>query len=160
MVSLTASLSSILVVAIVSMACSPYQTATDSSWSVQLKTSGGLTGRGQGSISVNSDGKVRYEPPNVPGRPGRPCERVLSADDLRPLADAVRRNRSAGWQVPGPNAAAPDAFAYDLELRTGGDHAYRVTWYDNTRDRLPEDVKSLAEALTDLMSVLAKGCGT
>ena len=159
MFSLSVTLLSVIVVTILSPACSSPPPADASPWSVQIKTSGGIAGRGKGDVLITSDGKIRYEPPRVPGKPARPCEERLSGEELRAVSEAVGRSQPEGWELSGLNAAAPDAFAYELELRRGGkDQVYKVKWYDNTRDQLPEDLKRLSEAVDHATGVAAKKC--
>src|SRR5262245_57209239 len=50
---------SVLLVVAFSPSCAPGPVDTSSSWTVQLKISGGFTGRGNGSLWVASDGKYK-----------------------------------------------------------------------------------------------------
>lgn len=139
-------------------ACSSNQPIGDSSWSVQLKTSGGFAGVGNGSILITSDGKIQYLPPSRPGKSSRPCEATLPSEELRAVAEAIRLSKPEGWDVAGLNVAAPDAFGYELELHTGDEKKFNVKWYDNTRERLPPDLKRLSEVVTHVMITAAKRC--
>lgn len=160
MFSISATLLSLIVATILSPSCSNPQPANDSSWSVRIKTSGGFAGTGNGNVLITSDGKIRYEPPHAPGKQARPCVERLSGEELRAVREAVGRSKPEGWKLSGLNAAAPDAFGYDLELRRGGkEQVYQVKWYDNTREQLPEDLKRLSEAVNHAMNVAAKKCG-
>lgn len=115
---------------------------------------------GRGNVFINSDGKVRYEPPRIPGKSVRPCEEKLSSEELRSVDEAVAQSKPEGWNLPGLNAAAPDAFAYELELHQGGvEQVYKVKWYDNTGAQLPDDLKRLSGAIFQAMQEAAKKCG-
>lgn len=133
--------------------------ADNPSWSVQLRTSGGIAGRGNGNILVSSDGKLLYEKPNGPPHTRQTCALKLGSAQLRALSEAVNQSRPEGWTLSGLNAAAPDAFGYELELRTGGGkRIFKIKWYDNTRDQLPEDLRKLFEAVSGVKQEAAKKC--
>lgn len=159
MMSFSSILLSVAMLTTLAVSCSQPQPADASSWSVQIKTYGGFAGQGNGNVLITSDGKTRYEPPRVPGKTARPCEQRLSGEDLRAVSDAVGQSKPEGWNLPGLNAAAPDAFGYELELRRGSkEQVYKVKWYDNTRDQLPDDLKRLSEAVNHAMGIVSKKC--
>jgi hypothetical protein len=113
-------------------------------WSVGVSTSGGFAGRGRGSVSVSSDGKLVANPPSRGGAPQqvRACETALDGDDLRRIEAAVARAAPAGWRTRKPDLAAPDAFGYTLTL-VRADGQAQASWHDNTRDLLPADLAEL-----------------
>jgi hypothetical protein len=121
-------------------------------WSLKLTTSGGFAGVGTGNISVDSQGKVSYESPVTPNSPRKGCTGTLYKERFDPINDAVLRSNPKDWNQPGLNVAAPDAFGYKLELRIGsaGDPVM-VQWYDNTKDKLPDDLRHLSEVLLEQM---------
>jgi hypothetical protein len=126
-------------------------------WSLQLTTSGGFVGRGRGNISVNSEGKFNCSqrtPQEVRNGVGGSLESIR----FKPISDAVTQLNPKEWNKPGLNVAAPDAFGYKLELKTGTDNkeAFAVQWYDNTMDQLPPDLKKLSEVLLQTMD---RSCG-
>jgi hypothetical protein len=126
-------------------------------WSLQLTTSGGFVGRGRGNISVNSEGKFNCSQTNRQDvRKG--VEGGLHSTVFKPISDAVAELNPKEWNKPGLNVAAPDAFGYKLELKTGTDNkeAFAVQWYDNTMDQLPPDLKKLSEVLLQTMD---RSCG-
>jgi hypothetical protein len=120
-------------------------------WSLKLTTSGGFAGIGTGNISVDSGGKMTYESPATPNTVRKGCTGTLYKERLDPINDAVARSKPQEWNQPGLNVAAPDAFGYKLELRMGSEPTTTVQWYDNTRDKLPEDLKRLSEVLLQQM---------
>lgn len=133
--------------------------AEDTVWSVQLKTTGGFGGIGNGDLLVTHEGKIDYEPPRMPGRPARSCEETISGEQLQALRNAVRQSKPGGWNLPGLAVAAPDAFGYDLELRRANpEQVYKVKWYDNTQNQLPADLKKLSEVLHETARMMAKRC--
>jgi hypothetical protein len=123
-------------------------------WSIDFKTSGGFGGIGKGNIAIDSDGKCTYSQA-VDRQTKKGVTGTLYQRQLQPLTEAVARLDPNGWNKPGLNVAAPDAFGYNLELRTGPDKTdvATVKWYDNTADQLPEDLKRLSTLLEQAMQL-------
>jgi hypothetical protein len=121
-------------------------------WSLDLKTSGGFIGVGKGSISVDSEGNFACSSNNR-GQVVKGATGVLNPRQLQPISDAVAKLDLKGWNIPGLNVAAPDAFGYKLEFRTGADlnEITPVQWYDNTAGQLPDDLKRLSAVLEESM---------
>jgi hypothetical protein len=120
-------------------------------WSLKLNTSGGFAGVGTGNLSVDSKGRIIYESPSSSDRIRKGCNGTLSKERFDPINDAVARANPKGWNEPGLNIAAPDAFGYKLELRIGSEPSTTVQWYDNTTDKLPDDLRRLSEVLLQQM---------
>jgi hypothetical protein len=120
-------------------------------WTLKLTTSGGFAGVGTGNISVDSQGNITYESPVTPNTVRKGCTGTLYKERFDPINDAVARSNPQEWNQPGLNVAAPDAFGYKLELRIGSEPAMTVQWYDNTKDKLPEDLRRLSELLLQQM---------
>jgi len=121
-----------------------------SPWSLKLTTSGGFAGVGTGNLAVNSEGDFTYEEP-APQQVRKGCTSKLTPKQLKPLADAVAQSNPKEWKLDELNIAAPDAFGYKLELRVGDSELTTVRWYDNTKDRLPPDLKQLSDVLLQTM---------
>src|SRR4029079_16933961 len=102
-------------------------------WSLDLKTSGGFVGSGKGNIAVDSEGKCVYSETNR-DRVRASVTATLYPRQFQPINEAVAQLDPKGWNKPGLNVAAPDAFSYKLEFRTGADKkdVTTVQWYDNT----------------------------
>jgi len=77
---------------------------------------------------------------------------TLKPGQLKPISDAVTQLDPNGWNKPGLNVSAADAFGYKLEFHRGKDQAFNVQWYDNTADQLPDDLKKLSDVLLKRMS--------
>src|SRR6185436_1790075 len=121
-------------------------------WSLKLTTSGGFAGVGTGNLSVDSAGKFSYEEPMSPQQVRKGCKGTLYNRQLQPLLDAVAQSNPKEWNRPDLNVAAPDAFNYKLEVRMGSDSApVTVQWYDNTKDKLPLDLKRLSDVILQTM---------
>jgi len=121
-------------------------------WSLELKTSGGFVGVGRGNIAIDSEGKCRFVEATGPRSTGG-VTGTLYARQLQPISEAVARLDPKGWSKPGLNVAAPDAFHYRLEYRSGPEKKdiATVEWYDNTADQLPADLKRLSTLLEQAM---------
>jgi hypothetical protein len=145
MLNVFATLFTVLALTTFAPACSHSQPADISSWSVQIKTSGGFIGIGRGNVLVSSDGKMTYMKAGPPEKTERPCEGKLPTEEVRAISRAVRQSKPDQWRIAGPNVAAPDAYGYDLELIIDG-KAHKLNWYDNTQDRLPEELKVVCES--------------
>src|SRR6185437_8376743 len=89
-------------------------------WSLDLKTSGGFIGVGKGNIAVDNDGKCVYSDTNR-DQVKNSVTGTLYPRQLQPISEAVAQLDPKGWNKPGLNVAAPDAFGYKLEFRTGAD---------------------------------------
>jgi hypothetical protein len=152
---------SFILVSILTPSCSPPPPtptpANYSVWSVGIKTSGGFAGVGNGNVLITSDGKIKYEPPHIPGKSMQVCDERLSAEEIRNVSAAVNQSKPEGWNVPGLNIAAPDAFGYELELHRDTKED-KVKWYDNTTAQLPDDLKKLNEAVNRAKVAATKKC--
>lgn len=131
--------------------CSSQPPGPNPSWVLDLKTFGGLAGVGRGNITVNHEGRFdcsyldRQELKKGPSG-------TLKPGQLKSISDAVAGLAPNGWNKPGLNFAAPDAFGYKLEFRNGTDKAQVVQWADNTADQLPDDLKKLSDTLLQTMN--------
>jgi hypothetical protein len=154
--------SCLAVVAVLFLTCGKSAATEDASWTtLQLRTSGGFTGRGNGNLLISSDGHVAVEDPVLPGKTAKSCEGRLSAEQLRKLNEVISQIRPNGWNLGGLNAAAPDAFHYHLELTSGAkgkEKIHEADWYDNTRNLLPGDLNSLAEFVWQVKASVSEKC--
>lgn len=157
MLRLFTTLLSLLALTTLTPACSNGQPADISTWSVQIKTSGGFIGIGRGNVLVRSDGNMTYVKASPPGKAERPCEGKLSSEEVRAISKAVKQSKPDQWKISGLNVAAPDAFGYDLELIIDG-KAHKIQWYDNTQDRLPDDLKKLYGTVNSATTEAVKKC--
>jgi hypothetical protein len=139
-------------------ACSRTAPVNISSWSVQIKTSGGFIGIGHGNTLVNSEGKVSYQKAAIPGKTEAPCEGTLTSDEVRLVAETVKQSKPGDWKIAGLDIAAPDAFGYSLEMITDG-ASHKIQWYDNTGDKLPSDVSKVYAAVNNAAAKTVKQCG-
>ena len=143
-------LSLLILLLILSGSCGIEPVIQKGPWTLKLTTSGGFAGVGTGNLTVDSEGKIAYESPVTPNTLRKGCTGVLSKERFDPINDAVLRSNPKEWNRPDLNVAAPDAFGYKLELRIGSEPT-TVQWYDNTRDKLPDDLRRLSEVLLQQM---------
>ena len=143
--------SSLTLLLLLSGSCGSQTAVPKSPWSLQFTTSGGFAGLGKGNLSVSSDGNYGYEERNVQNvRKG--CSGTLNLRQLQPISEALAQIQPSGWNKPGLDIAAPDAFGYKLELRNGSNgQTVAMRWHDNTSDQLPADLKQLSDALMQTM---------
>jgi hypothetical protein len=127
-------------------------------WSLELKTSGGFIGIGKGNIAVDSEGKCTYSEANR-DQVHNSVNGTLHPRQFQPIKEAVAQLDPQGWKKPGLDVAAPDAFGYKLEFRTGPDkkEITTVQRYDNTANQLPEDLKKLDALLEQTMKTRCGG---
>ena len=111
-----------------------------------------------GNIAVNSEGKCTYYETNRDNVKST-VTGTLNPRQLQPIKDAVAQLDLKGWNKPGLNVAAPDAFGYHLEFRSGADlkQLTPIQWYDNTTDQLPDDLKRLSAVLEQTMKTRCGG---
>ena len=58
-------------------------------WSLKFTTSGGFAGVGTGNISVDSEGKYRYQEPSSPQQVRKGCDSTFKPKELQGLSEAV-----------------------------------------------------------------------
>ena len=154
--------SCLAVVTVLFLTCGKSVATEDTSWTtLQLRTSGGFTGRGNGNVLISSDGHVAVEDPVLPGKTAKSCEGKLSVDQLRQLKQVISQTRPAGWSLGGLDAAAPDAFHYHLELTSGAkgkEKIHEADWFDNTRNLLPGDLNALADVVSQVKASVSMKC--
>ena len=137
--------------------CSSQPTDPKPEWSLDLKTSGGFAGVGRGNLSVNHEG--RFECSYLERQEVKKgASGTLKLVQLKLISDAVAQLDPNGWNKPGLNVAAPDAFGYKLEFHRGTDKnsVFAAVWYDNTAEQLPDDLKKLSDTLLQTMT---SSCG-
>lgn len=111
-------------------------------WRVELTSSGGLAGRGNGAFTISSDGSV-----TVTTMERKSCTFQASDAELRMLAEALQRSRTAAWKesyVPAETCC--DRFEWNLVVKLG-DREIRTKWIDDPLP-MPADLESVIEAIT------------
>jgi hypothetical protein len=109
-------------------------------WRVEITTTGGFAGRGQGSLNIAADGALNFH---------STCGQRLGADDLKPIAILVTKAKPEQWKASyvrpsNPNGCC-DMIKTTLTLTRGG-RKWTSTWYSD-HDALPADLDALINAL-------------
>lgn len=102
-------------------------------WQMFLDSSGGITGRGAGNVSVASDGTST-------------ASASLSAEELQRLERSLNEAWSASWQSPAPPERGADMFEYTLRVTRDGE-TREVSWREDVEQKLPPAIRTLVADL-------------
>jgi hypothetical protein len=141
-----------------------------SGWRVELRSSGGITGRGLGGVAVQSDGAValiRLAATGDRAHTWEPTCTLRLPDQVRHIADALEATRPETWRERYPSSSKRgnccDGFQWDLEvIRTGTNEPparTRTSWTSDDPSDLPDDVSRLRAALLDVWNAARPSCG-
>lgn len=126
-----------------------------SDWRLKLTSSGGISGRGGGEVTINSRGEVVAVRPPAGGRPGPACEARLRPSQLRALGQAVLSARPAAWRALYVDPQNPDGccdqFSYQLELELNSSsgaspRTYTTGWHEGSWKLLPKEIGEMLSA--------------
>ena len=124
-------------------------------WRLKLTSSGGISGRGGGEVTITSRGEVVAGRPALGGQLGPSCEGKLRPAQLRALGQAVLSARPAAWRPRYVDPQNPDGccdqFNYQLELELSGPagappQTYTTGWHDESRKLLPKELGQMVRA--------------
>jgi len=133
-----------LLLAALFVSCSTPTSPTSSSssptlqrpWKLELATSGGVTGRGMGTIRMDSDGTATVGD----------CTSNITDEDLRRFDALLANARPATWRASYvPENPCCDRFEYALTIEAGG-KTHKTAWIDDPLP-MPADLTALGEAL-------------
>ena len=114
--------------------------ADSPAWRVEITTSGGFAGQGEGSLNVAADSKLSL---------GTYCATMLAGDDLKAIAALVAKAKPERWKAsyvrPQNPSGCCDMIKTTLTLTRGG-KKWTSTWYSD-HDALPADLDALMTAL-------------
>lgn len=117
--------------------------AKQESWKVEIMTDGGITGKGLGSVQIDSSGHV------VAAFMARHCDGQLTPEESAALSAAQAGAMPGSWRssyaTPGVPNGHPDEIHYSLVL-TRGAKSYTTSWYGESGDTLPADLAGLRAA--------------
>jgi hypothetical protein len=137
-------------------------------WRVELRSSGGITGRGVGGVAVASDGAVSVlRLATTRGAQGwEPTCTVRLPDRIESVAEALAATRPDTWRERYPAAGNPaccDGFQWDLDVirTTDGQSAIRqrTSWTSDGKTGVPEDLDQLRAAVVELWNTVKASCG-
>ena len=124
-------------------------------WRIEITTDGGITGKGLGSVSVDSSGHV------VAADIARRCDGALTPAESSTLATAVAAAVPGSWrssyETPGAPHGHPDQIHYSLTFTRDG-KAYTTSWYGEPEAGLPADLAALRDASWQVRSRVVVTC--
>jgi hypothetical protein len=110
-------------------------------WKLELVTSGGFTGKGTGSVTIDSDRAILV---TSPAR--AQCSFTASADELRRYESLLSAARPQAWSASyAPENRCCDRIDYDLTF-TSVDRKYTTEWISAPRP-MPKDLTAIGDAL-------------
>jgi hypothetical protein len=124
---------------------------------LKISSSGGISGRGGGEVTITSRGEVVARRPPAGAQVGPSCDGVLSPSQLRAIRQAVLAARPAAWRARYVDPQNPDGccdqFSYQLELELNSSagappQTYATGWHEESRRLLPKDLGELVRAAT------------
>lgn len=125
-----------LLLAVLVVSCSSTSTGVQRPWKLDLATSGGLTGRGMGTIRMDSDGTATVGE----------CTSNITDEDLQRFDALLANAKPETWRESYvPENKCCDRFEYALTLETGA-KTYKTTWIDDPLP-MPADLAALGAAL-------------
>lgn len=138
-------------------------------WRVELRSSGGFTGRGMGGVAVQADGTVALLHFGVAGgqsREWKPTCTVRLPEKIKPVADALQSSRPEAWRErytpPDNPSGCCDFLQWDLEVtrRIAGDTPARrrTSWVGDDKSGLPEDLGRLRKAMLEVWNAAKSSC--
>jgi hypothetical protein len=136
-------------------------------WRVELRSSGGFTGRGMGGVAVETDGTVAVMQFGVVGsqKGWQTSCSMRMPEKIEPVAEALRAAQPDTWRErylpPGNPDGCCDLIQWDLEISWNvvgkpPDRA-RTSWVGDVKE-LPEDVSRLRAALMEIWKVAKSSC--
>ncbi|HEX7155072.1 MAG TPA: hypothetical protein VF618_26590 [Thermoanaerobaculia bacterium] len=129
-------------IVIFSTACAASQPAAPATpWRVELTTSGGITGRGTGNVTVHSDRKLE-----LTNMAGKSCTFEATEEELATFTRLVGAARPDKWEASyAPENECCDRIEWTLTLDEAG-KVGKTRWIDDPGKPLPADVEALAAA--------------
>jgi hypothetical protein len=135
-------------------------------WRVELRSSGGIAGRGVGGVAVQSDGAVaviRQAATRGQGRESTCTVRV--PERITRVAGALAAARPETWRERYPAPGSPgccDGYQWDLDVirTTGGESPVRqrTSWTSDGKASVPADLEQLRAALVELWDTVKTSC--
>ncbi|HYP18101.1 MAG TPA: hypothetical protein VEQ65_12890 [Opitutus sp.] len=124
------------------VACAASQSAPVKPWRVEVTTSGGITGRGNGGWGIDSEGKI-----SVTAMNRRTCTYDATPEELRRFETLLANARPETWKdsyVPEDNCC--DRIEYRMTV-VRGDQERKIVWIDDPMP-MPKDLDAIAKAVT------------
>jgi len=136
-----------LLLAVLLASCGTTPPRVQRPWTLELATSGGLTGRGFGTIRMDSGGTATVGE----------CTSNITEEDLQRFDALLASAKPDPWHESYvPENKCCDRFEYALTLEAGG-KTHKTAWIDDPLP-MPADLAALGEALQ--RELRARPCGT
>jgi hypothetical protein len=135
-------LSLLTMMVLTACAASPSKPAPKTPWRLELVTSGGIAGRGNGNYAVDSEGNIA-----ITTMTRNVCNFKASEEELARFNTLVAAATPDQWKENYlPENPCCDRFQYDLTFdHAGAKHV--TTWVDDPAP-MPRDLAAIADALT------------
>jgi hypothetical protein len=132
-------------------------------WSLTIDTTGGLTGRGAGRVTISSSGSV-----SASGTPFATCPgKSLTSQQVQTLARAVHGARLRQWAAAYVQPSNPegccDQFRYSMTLDVEGaadaatEH-HKTGWHSATVGMLPAELRALFDLAWAIKQQVVDAC--
>lgn len=134
-------LSVMIAVMLSTVACAASRTQPIEPWSIAVTSSGGIAGKGAGSFSIDSAGKI-----SVTTMTGRSCTYQATAEEMNHFRELLTYAHPDSWKESYiPENPCCDRFEYELTLDEAGTK-HTVKWIDDPAP-MPKDLVALTDAM-------------
>lgn len=125
------------------MSCAASQTSQPASpWRIEVTTSGGITGRGNGSWAISSDGKVA-----ITSFGGKSCSFEATAEERARFEKLLGDAQPDTWKESyAPDDRCCDRIEYVMTVDEGGVQR-KTSWIDDPAP-MPRDLAALVAAMS------------
>jgi hypothetical protein len=124
------------------ISCAASQSKPATPWRIEVATTGGITGRGNGSWSIGSDGRVA-----VTNIAGKSCTFEASAEERARFETLLANARPDTWAAEYvPENPCCDRIGYTMTVDEAGVQR-KVEWIDDP-EPMPKDLVALVQAMS------------
>jgi hypothetical protein len=124
------------------MSCAAAQSKPAEPWRVEVKTEGGIAGKGIGSYAIASDGTI-----SVVSMARVACTYRATGEELERIRLLLANARPETWRPSyAPEERCCDRIEYTLTVDQGGT-VHTTEWIDDPLP-MPKDLSALAAAMT------------
>ncbi|HEX2060401.1 MAG TPA: hypothetical protein VHK90_06645 [Thermoanaerobaculia bacterium] len=122
-------------------ACAASHSRPKTPWRLELVSSGGFAGRGNGNYAIDSDANIRYETMQ-----GKQCTFEATDAELARFTELLGNAKPETWKESYvPENSCCDRFEYELTVDEAGTKR-TVRWIDDPLP-MPPDLDAIADAI-------------